>query len=55
VEAVHRLAGRISFEARLDGQARPLLVDIAGQDLPHLPERGELVSLSLDHFRVFPA
>jgi len=54
VEAVHKLAGRISFEARLDGQPRPLQVDIAGQELPHLPERGELVNLALDHFRVFP-
>jgi sulfate transport system ATP-binding protein len=53
VEAVHKLAGRTSFEATLDGQVRPLLVDIAGTDLPHLPERGEMVSLALDHFRVF--
>jgi sulfate transport system ATP-binding protein len=55
VEAVHKLAGRTSFEASLAGQARPLLVDIAGQELPHLPERGEMVRLALDHFRVFPA
>ena len=55
VEAVHKLAGRISFEARLEGQARPLQVDIAGTELPHLPERGESVALALDHYRVFPA
>jgi sulfate transport system ATP-binding protein len=55
VEAVHRLAGRTSFEATLDDQSRPLLIDIAGTDLPHLPERGELVSLALDHYRVFAA
>jgi sulfate transport system ATP-binding protein len=55
VEAVHKLAGRTSFEATLEGQARPLLVDIAGQELPHRPERGELVNLALDHFRVFAA
>jgi sulfate transport system ATP-binding protein len=55
VYAVHQLAGRTTFEATLDGQARPLLVDIAGTDLPHLPQRGELVNLALDHYRVFPA
>jgi sulfate transport system ATP-binding protein len=55
VEAVHRLAGRITFDALLDGQSRSLLVDIAGTDLPHLPERGELVPLALEHYRVFPA
>jgi sulfate transport system ATP-binding protein len=55
VNAVHQLAGRTTFEATLDGQARPLLVDIAGTDLPHLPQRGELVHLALDNYRVFPA
>jgi sulfate/thiosulfate transport system ATP-binding protein len=55
VEAVHRLAGRITFDASLEGQSRPLLVDIAGTQLPHLPERGERVPLALDHYRIFPA
>jgi sulfate transport system ATP-binding protein len=55
VEAVHRLAGRTSFEATLDGQSRPLLIDIAGTELPHLPQRGESVALALDHYRVFAA
>src|SRR4249919_59175 len=55
VEAVHHLAGRITFDAMLEGQARSLLVDIGGAELQHLPERGELVPLALDHYRVFPA
>jgi sulfate transport system ATP-binding protein len=55
VESVHRLAGRITFDALLEGQGRSLLVDIGGTELPHLPERGELVPLALDHYRVFPA
>src|SRR4249919_542123 len=55
VEAVHRLAGRITFDALLEGQSRSLLVDIGGTELPHLPERGELVPLALDHYRVFSA
>jgi sulfate transport system ATP-binding protein len=55
VEAVHRLAGRTTFDATLAGQARDLLVDIAGTELPNLPRRGELVALALDHYRVFPA
>ncbi len=54
VEAVHRLAGRITLDATLDGQARPLLVDIAGDDLPQVPERGQSVSLDLRRYRVFP-
>ena len=55
VEAVHRLAGRTTFDASLPGQSKLLLVDIAGTELPQLPERGELVALALDHYRVFPA
>jgi sulfate transport system ATP-binding protein len=55
VEAVHRLAGRTTFDATLEGQARTLLVDIAGTELPHLPQRGESVALALDRYRVFPA
>ena len=54
MDAVYKLAGRTSFEATLEGQARPLLIDIAGTELPHLPQRGELVNLALDHYRVFP-
>ena len=55
VDAVYKLAGRTSFEATLEGQARPLLIDIAGTELSHLPQRGESVALALDHYRVFPA
>jgi sulfate transport system ATP-binding protein len=53
VEAVHRLAGRITLDAALEGQSRPLLVDIAGDDLPRVPERGESVGLELSRYRVF--
>jgi len=54
VEAVHRLAGRITLDATLAGQQRPLLIDIAGDDLPRIPERGESVGLELRRYRVFP-
>ena len=52
VERVHRLAGRITLEAAVAGQRRPLLVDIAG-DLPRVPERGESIGLALRQYRVF--
>jgi sulfate transport system ATP-binding protein len=55
VEAVHQLAGRTTFDAMLEGQSRPLLVDIAGVDVPQLPQRGELVALALENYRVFPS
>ena len=51
---MHKLAGRNSFEATLEGQPRPLLIDIAGQELSHLPQRGELVALALEGYRIFP-
>ena len=53
VAAVHRLAGRITLDASLPGQPRPLLIDIAGDDLPRVPERGEAVGLELRRYRVF--
>ena len=52
VEMVLRLAGRITLDASLPGQIRPLLIDIAG-DLPRIPERGELVGLALRQYQVF--
>ena len=55
VHAVHRLAGRITLDASLAGQSRPLLIDIAGDELPRIPERGEAVDLELRAYRVFPA
>ena len=54
VEAVHRLAGRITVDATLVGQARPLLIDIAGDDLPYVPERGQSVGLEVRRYKVFP-
>jgi sulfate transport system ATP-binding protein len=54
VEAVHLLAGRITLDATLAGQSRPLLVDIAGSELANVPQRGESVALALDHYRIFP-
>jgi sulfate transport system ATP-binding protein len=53
VQAVHRLAGRITLDATLAGQARPLLVDIAGDDLPQVPSRGETVALEVRKYAVF--
>jgi sulfate transport system ATP-binding protein len=52
VEMVMHLAGRITLDASLPGQTRPLLIDIAG-DLPRIPQRGESISLALRHYRVF--
>ena len=54
VEAVHHLAGRITLDASLEGQSRPLLVDIADDDLPRVPARGESLHLELRRYRVFP-
>jgi sulfate transport system ATP-binding protein len=53
VEAVHRLAGRITLDTTLEGQSRPLLVDIGGTELPQLPRRGESVALALGAHRIF--
>jgi sulfate transport system ATP-binding protein len=55
VEAVHRLAGRITLEATPAGHARPWVVDIASAELAHVPEPGEQAGLALHHYRVFPA
>jgi sulfate transport system ATP-binding protein len=52
VEMVLHLAGRITLDASVPGQPRPLLIDIPA-DLPRVPERGELVGLALRHARVF--
>ena len=55
VEAVHRLAGRITLDTTLEGQARPLLADIAEDELAQVPERGQTVGIALRSFKVFPA
>jgi sulfate transport system ATP-binding protein len=54
VLAVRELAGRLTVEARVPGQARPLLLDIAGAN-PPLPECGDALALSPSRYRVFPA
>jgi sulfate transport system ATP-binding protein len=55
VEAVHRLAGRISLEATPSGHSRPWVVDLVSSELAHVPERGEQVALAVHRYRVFPA
>ena len=55
VEEIRRLAGRVSLEASLAGQARPLLLDLSSHDLLQLPAPGDRVNLSLRGYRVFPA
>ena len=55
VEAVHRLAGRITLDATLEGQPRPWVVDVATSELAHVPRRGEQVGLALHYYRIFPA
>ena len=55
VEDIRRLAGRVSLEASLAGQARPLVLDLSSHDLLSLPARGERVNLSVRRYRVFPA
>ncbi|KFN45039.1 sulfate/molybdate ABC transporter ATP-binding protein [Arenimonas oryziterrae] len=54
VQEVRRLAGRVTLEATLAGQARPLVMDLSSHDLLQLPQPGERVNLSLDRYRVFP-
>ena len=54
VEAVHRLAGRITLETAMAGQARALVLDIVAKDVAQLPHRGQSVALALDQYRVFP-
>jgi sulfate transport system ATP-binding protein len=53
VEAVHQLAGRVTLDAAVTGQARPLLVDVATDDVPALPARGATVAVALRRYRVF--
>ncbi len=55
VEDIRRLAGRITLEASLAGQARLLVLDLSSNDLLPLPARGDLVNLTLRRYRVFPA
>ena len=53
VSAVHRLAGRVSLDVTIEGQARPLLVDVPGHGVARPPARGEYVDLELRHYRIF--
>ncbi|HMB56607.1 MAG TPA: sulfate/molybdate ABC transporter ATP-binding protein [Arenimonas sp.] len=52
---VRRLAGRVTLEAALAGQTRPLVMDLSSHDLLALPAAGERIGLSLQHYRVFAA
>jgi sulfate transport system ATP-binding protein len=54
VDQVLRLAGRLTVEAEIAGQARQLQVDLP-RDLARVPERGEPVVFSLARYHVFPA
>ncbi len=53
VAAVHRLAGRVSLDVTIEGQARPLLVDVPGHGVARPPARGDVVELELRHFGIF--
>ena len=53
VTEVRSLAGRRILEAAIDGQTRPVEVDLPHADAP-LPRRGERIGLSLRRYRVFP-
>jgi sulfate transport system ATP-binding protein len=53
VAAVHRLAGRVSLDVTIEGQDRPLLVDVPGNGVARQPVRGEQVELELRHYRIF--
>ena len=55
VAAVHKLAGRVSLDVLIEGQARPLLVDVPGHGVSQPPVRGDDVELELRHYRIFPA
>ncbi|MGH8106097.1 MAG: sulfate/molybdate ABC transporter ATP-binding protein [Arenimonas sp.] len=54
VQSIHRLAGRVTLEAMLNGQSKPWIMDLSAQDLLQLPAHGERVSLSLKHYLVYP-
>ena len=53
VAAVHRLAGRVSLDVTIEGQSRPLLVDVPGHGVARPPVRGDFVELELRHYRIF--
>ena len=53
VTEVRKLAGRLILEASVDGQPRPVEVDLPSADAP-VPRRGEHIGLSLRRYRVFP-
>ena len=53
VTDVRELAGRLTVEAQVPGQSRPVLLDIAGGDAS-VPERGASLAMAPSRFRVFP-
>ena len=54
VAEVRKLAGRLILEASIEGQARPVEVDLpSSEDIT--PVRGERIGLLLRRYRVFPA
>jgi len=54
VTEVRKLAGRLILEASLEGQARPVEVDLPSADAT-VQRRGDPIGLSLRRYRVFPA
>jgi sulfate/thiosulfate transport system ATP-binding protein len=54
VSEVRSLAGRLILEAAIEGQARPVEVDLPYADRP-APQRGDRIGLSLRRYRVFPS
>jgi sulfate transport system ATP-binding protein len=54
VTEVRKLAGRLILEARIEGQPRPVEVDLPSAGAPAL-RRGEAIGLSLRSYRIFPA
>jgi sulfate transport system ATP-binding protein len=54
VSEVRSLAGRLILEAAIEGQARPVEVDLPYADRP-APRRGDRIGLSLRRYRVFPS
>ena len=53
-EKIQNRAERVAREVFVvEAQPRPMLMDIAGTDLPNVPERGEEVCLGLNNYQVF--
>lgn len=54
VVAVHRRADRITLELRVDGQTRPLELDLPTSSEAPMPTTGSTIGLQLQRYRIYP-